>query len=186
MATAMTRTLANKVLRHVMEIYFPREVPETIWNGLSSMWDNYLDEALGKPNTYVPDTRIFIVSKDPKVEALKKDWGHTAFEGRFASLPFCRPMDSSPTMGCELDLDICPISELKETIIVMGDLMSERSAFRIALESELMKAPSLETFAKRFPRLKPALSDWLGEGITDLPVSVVIDMENLSETAFAV
>ena len=58
MATTMTRTLANKVLRHVMEIYFPKEVPETIWNTLTSMWDGYLDKALGKPNTYVPDTRI--------------------------------------------------------------------------------------------------------------------------------
>lgn len=186
MATNMTRTLANKILRHVMEIYFPTEVPETIWNTLTSMWNSYLDTALGKPTIPVPDTNIFIVSKDPRVEALKRDWARAIFEGRFASLPFCRPRDTSPSMGCELDLDICPISELKETILVMGDLMSERAAFRVALESELMKAPSLETFAKRFPRLKPALSDWLGEGVTDLPVSVTIDMESLSETAFAV
>lgn len=184
MATSMTGTIAYDISTHITETYFPEEVVTSIWNTLPTIWKDYLDNAVGKPTAYTKEVSIYIKSKDQRVTAILDDWRYANFTGRFVSLPFCRPENLGTC--CYLDLDMCPITDLRETLYVLGDLMIERNAFKTALNSELMKAPSVETFAKRFPRLKPALSDWLGEGITDLPVAVDLDMESLTNSAFAV
>lgn len=185
MAQTMTGLLRADIIKHVTELYFPEEINETIWNTLPQIWTDYLDATVGEPpaGVFVPEVTIKLVTKNPKIEIfMQENWNRSNFKGREAYFPFCSPEYAYSRSGLSLDLDNCPISMLRDAVTALADLYSEKRAFKTALNSELLKAPSVEAFLKRFPEMKGALSPWIEDSIMDLPVECNINME---EIAFA-
>lgn len=182
MAQPMTGWLREAIVKHVTEIYFPSDIDEMIWNTLPKIWTDYLDETVGEPpaGAYLPNATIYLVSSNPKIKRFcDEEWNRRSFDGRPAHFPFCLPSDSSLS-SLRLNLDSCPISQLKDTITALADMYSEKCAFMTALNSELLKSPSVEAFLKRFPEIKGAMTPWIKDAIEDLPVECVINMDEIS------
>ena len=181
MAQTMTGLLREDIKKHVTEIYFPSDIDEMIWRTIPKIWTDYLDETVGKPpaGVHIDSTTIYLVSSNPKIEKLRKEqWNRRSFTGRIAHFPFCSHTSSGVSL--ELNLDICPISQLRDTIMALADMYSERCTFVTALNSELLKSPSVEAFLKRFPEMKGALAPWVADAIEDLPVECTINMDEIS------
>ena len=183
MAQTMTGQLREDITRHVTEIYFPEELNERIWETIPQIWSEYLDTTIGKPpaGVRIPEVNIYLTTRNPKIERFMKDkWNRNTFKGRRAFFPFCSPTEHSSGTALELDLDNCPIAQLRDTITALADIHSEKRAFKTALNSELLKTPSVEAFLKKFPEMKGAMAPWIKDSIVDLPVECTINMEKIA------
>lgn len=181
MATNLTIALRNNIERHIVDLFFPEETIIKLNSSLDTLWESYLDENFGNPLKvstcdYMANYCISF-SKDKEM-GRKYSLLHQSisFYGRFVNLPFCSDKDFPYVC---IDIDKCPITNFRNTVIALINFQFERKIFSTALYSELLKNNSVEAFAKKFPNLKGSLSPWLEDSITDLPVECSIDLDSV-------
>lgn len=182
MAMNMTRERRFYIIKHVLDIYFPSGIEESIWNTLPGIWEDYLLETVGPvpKGVNIPKVSIKIVTKDPKLKRfLESNYTFRYFWGTAATFPFCTAQGDLDSTYI-LDFDNCPIGRLRDTLTALADLYNEKADFETALNSELLKAPSVETFLKRFPEMKASMTPWVKDVVADLPVECEINMEEIT------
>lgn len=180
MAKRISKYLITDICNQMGEMYFPKAVMWGVIESVPKLWDEYLEKTFGKIPEKVAKTdyRINFKTNDPYINSffLKSSYEFREFKGTIVNLPCLR---WTKEKGYELDIDICPVEEIKDSLLILADMAEEKEMFETLLCSELLKSSTLESFVKKFPETKASLAQWLDEECPDLPKECAIDMSEL-------
>lgn len=179
MSRNISKYLITDICSQLGEMYFPGTVRWDVMKSIPELWDAYLERNFGKiPEKIAKREIIRFRTKDPYVNSFlsKSSYEFRQFRGTAVNLPCLRWTGGD---GYELDVDICPVEGIKDSLMTLADMTKERELFETLLCSELLKSTTLESFVKKFPETKASLSYWLDGDSPDLPKECAIDMSEL-------
>lgn len=175
----ISKYLITDICTQLAEMYFPSAIKWDVMKSIPELWDAYLERNFGKiPQGIAKKETIRFRTRDPYVNAFlsKSSYEFRQFTGTAVNLPCLRWASMG---GYELDVDICPVVGIRDSLITLADMDAEKELFSTLLCSELLKSTTLESFVKKFPETKASLSGWLDEDGPDLPKECAIDMSEL-------
>ena len=176
----LNQSIRRDIVSQILSIYYPDDIAMQTINQVATMWNEYLDDNIGK----LPSNMKGTLDVSIYIEGMPNtSFSFTSFTGRFASLPF---LEWKYDNRFVLDLNKCPISSIRLACQSLDKFMQDKDELETALWSELLKHGRLNPVLNDFPELKGPLSRYLDETVIDLPVEVEIDMEDISIEDIAV
>ena len=178
----------RRIMTHVKEMFFPREVDDAVWKSINEMLKDYLTSIYGDPFHPIGNLSsdwLYIIPGDGVLDPFSVNI--PIFRDGF-SVPFIKRCPELDTPSAQrkfvVMMDNCPVPGLRDTVEALCSFRREKTRFACLFNTELRKSSTTESFLKKFPQFKAVMAPWTEEVVLDLPVTVDLDMSALSSKAF--
>lgn len=188
----LNQHIREDIIKHVNEVFFPKEVDETVLNSLQQLFEDYIKESYGSLNPFGKGAPrwLFLTPMDGLLDPICLDV--RCFADGFA-VPFVKLTPELAPLGrrsgysnyrndrlYRVVLEACPIPGFADMAEALYSFRRDSLKLKGFLSTELRKSATTESFLKKFPEMKPVMSPWVEDEILDLPVTADIDMSSIT------
>ena len=179
--------MRDDIVTHVVSLLYPTTGTVVLANQMKSFFLEYFKDNFG--NGTLPDeiehdnsAAYYIRTENDNVFFL--------FNGPYVTMPWIEEEFSTSesynphytykyAIRLYINLETCPISKLRYIANKFMKTNMEKIEFKTLLFSELMKAHNMEAFTKKFPEMKPLLTPFLEDEVSDLPEEILVDCDSI-------
>ena len=195
----LNQSLRADIIMHVNEVFFPKEVDETVMDSLRQLFMDYIASSYGSMHPFVQPTVsprwLFLTPMDGILDpiCLRVPQFDEGFSVPFVKLtPELAPLENrGGFFGSSYNkerneklsrivLEMCPIPGFADTAEALYSFRRDSLKLKCFLSTELRKSATTESFLKKFPEMKPLMSPWVKDEILDLPMAADIDMGSIT------